>query len=205
VSVLLNVLSRFVADVFEVRSFEEIKHSGERCGHGIRGTRSVVTAGCRGKTENSPLSDYRAKTSKCYEEEDEEDDDDETFMTLSVRVRGILTLMSFTSITACKEFPNREFNAAIQIRRCALLKTRIDELTGYFLWGSLSYLRRAWINWNDSSQSVKKQPGRPLWVRVRVCIDALDSPEAFFVFLTCRPRPGMLRSCAIFVVRTNRC
>jgi hypothetical protein len=45
------------------------------------------------------------------------------------RGRGLLAFISSTSGGACKEFVNRDFNAAINIRRCAVPETRPEELT----------------------------------------------------------------------------
>jgi hypothetical protein len=43
-------------------------------------------------------------------------------------VRGILALMSSASVNSCMEFVNRAFNAAIHIRRCAVLRTTADDM-----------------------------------------------------------------------------
>ena len=53
----------------------------------------------------------------------------EHHMTLRVRIRGLLALVSSTSSKKRMKFVNGEFNTAKNTRRCALLKTRREELT----------------------------------------------------------------------------
>jgi len=50
-------------------------------------------------------------------------------VTHGARVLEILAIMCSTSGEKRMEFLNRDFNAAIHIRRCAVLKTRSAELT----------------------------------------------------------------------------
>ena len=53
-------------------------------------------------------------------------DNDETVVVQGARVLGILAMLSSTSVNARKEFVNRDVNAAIYTKRCAVLK-RIPE------------------------------------------------------------------------------
>jgi len=55
-------------------------------------------------------------------------DDDETLVTRRAQFLAILAMMSSTSGNSRKEFVSRDFNVAIIIRRCVVLKTRPDEL-----------------------------------------------------------------------------
>jgi len=56
-------------------------------------------------------------------------DDNETVVAYRARVPGIPAKMSFTIAGKCREYVNREFNAAISTRRCAMLKNRPEALT----------------------------------------------------------------------------
>jgi len=53
-------------------------------------------------------------------------DDDETVLLERVRVLRIFAQMSSSSGNKCKVFMNRDLNAAINIRQCVLLKTRLE-------------------------------------------------------------------------------
>jgi len=63
------------------------------------------------------------------------------------KVRGLLALVSTTTNgKKCMEFVNRDFNAAIYRRRCAVLERRPPETTRADLWGNLSkwnYMRKS--------------------------------------------------------------
>jgi len=64
-------------------------------------------------------------------------------MERTAKVRGLLTLVSTTTGRKRVKFVNREFNAAINIRRCAVLEIRPPELTRVNFWENLSnYTRR---------------------------------------------------------------
>jgi hypothetical protein len=64
-------------------------------------------------------------------------------MERTAKVRGLLTLVSTTTGRKRVKFVNREFNAAINIRRCAVMEIRPPELTRVNFWENLSnYTRR---------------------------------------------------------------
>jgi hypothetical protein len=56
-------------------------------------------------------------------------DDDETSVERRARLRGLLAVVSTISGTAGMDFVKRDSNAAISIRRYAVLKTRPEQLT----------------------------------------------------------------------------
>jgi hypothetical protein len=65
-------------------------------------------------------------------------DDDGTVVAQKAQVLGILALVRSTNGIASMAFVNKAFNAAINIRRCAVLKTRPAELTrSKFVWQPL--------------------------------------------------------------------
>lgn len=67
-------------------------------------------------------------------------DDDETAMAQSARVLGIHAKVRSASGNARKQFVKRHLNAAINIRRWMVLKTRHEELMrSNTLWSSLLY------------------------------------------------------------------
>jgi len=55
-------------------------------------------------------------------------DDDETVVAQRARFRGIPVLMRSIGRGAFTEFVNRDLNAASNIRRCTVLKTRLEKL-----------------------------------------------------------------------------
>jgi len=56
-------------------------------------------------------------------------DDDETVVAQTAQVLVIFALVSLNSGNKCTDFVSRDFNAAINISRCAVLETRPEELT----------------------------------------------------------------------------
>jgi len=56
-------------------------------------------------------------------------DDNETVLAQRARVRGLVASVSSGSGNARNEFVNRDFSAAMQSRRFAVLKMRLEELT----------------------------------------------------------------------------
>jgi len=70
----------------------------------------------------------------------------EEHMERRAKVRGLLVLVSTTKDGKKRmEFVNRDFNVAINIRRCAVLEKRPPDSTRENLWGDLSkwnYMRR---------------------------------------------------------------
>jgi len=62
-------------------------------------------------------------------------------MAQRAQFRGLLALISSTSANARNEFMDRDTNAAINIRRCLVLKTRPKELTRSKILGAASQAR----------------------------------------------------------------
>jgi hypothetical protein len=86
---------------------------------------------------------------------------------LRARIRGLLAPMSITSEKKCMEFANRDFSAIVNIRWCAVLKTRPEELTWSTFWGSISGSKCTGIETEpDSRISVEKGWGIREWANI---------------------------------------
>jgi len=107
-----------------------------------------------------PLSSAAEKSSSCWRSSEEEAQATttkkqkkrcwigESLVAQRARVLKLLAIVRSTSGTARKEIKNRDLNATINIRRCAVLKARSAELTRSNFVGSLPDYRCTWVNQN---------------------------------------------------------